>query len=185
VFVTVGTTSFDSLIEQLDDPEVATILEQSGYNRLVIQIGRGDYIPNRLPGIKQQDTDTDQVQQGSGGGIQCSFYRFKPTLEHDMKSADLIISHAGAGSIMESLRLKKPLIVVINESLMDNHQTEIGEAMHAIEVARCTNAANIVRLLVENKNSPIKDKLKKYPEADYDAFPALLDKHIFGLDSKP
>lgn len=36
-------------------------------------------------------------------GISCESYRFKSTLQQDMATADLVISHAGAGSIMEAL----------------------------------------------------------------------------------
>lgn len=36
-------------------------------------------------------------------GVSCQSYRFKPTLQQDMARADLVISHAGAGSIMEAL----------------------------------------------------------------------------------
>lgn len=36
-------------------------------------------------------------------GMSCDSYRYKPTLQDDMKRADLVISHAGAGSIMEAL----------------------------------------------------------------------------------
>lgn len=79
-----------------------------------LQIGRGEYFPTKLVGFS---------------GLEVQYYRFKPSIQEDMKEADLIISHAGAGSIMEALRLKRPLIVVINESLMDNHQLELAQAM--------------------------------------------------------
>lgn len=36
-------------------------------------------------------------------GMSCQWYRFKPTLQEDMARADTVISHAGAGSVMEAL----------------------------------------------------------------------------------
>ena len=58
-----------------------------------------------------------------------------------MRNADLIVSHAGAGSIMEGLSIckernksvkgneYKKLVVVINDILMNNHQSELAEAL--------------------------------------------------------
>jgi beta-1,4-N-acetylglucosaminyltransferase len=75
--------------------------------------------------------------------MEWEIYRFKPSLEQDMNDAHLIISHAGAGSIMEGLSkcrdansnmsqneiAMKKLVVVINDRLMHNHQTELAEAL--------------------------------------------------------
>lgn len=48
VFVTVGTTSFDSLVRAVDTQEVKEILLNKGYTHLVIQMGRGTYIPAKV-----------------------------------------------------------------------------------------------------------------------------------------
>lgn len=48
-----------------------------------------------------------------------------------MLAAALVVSHAGAGSIFEALRAGKPLLVVTNSALMDNHQSELADALAA------------------------------------------------------
>ena len=47
----------------------------------------------------------------------------------DLREASLVLSHAGAGSILETLSLRKFLVVVVNEQLMDNHQYELASKM--------------------------------------------------------
>ncbi|KAG5549256.1 hypothetical protein RHGRI_014571 [Rhododendron griersonianum] len=39
------------------------------------------------------------------------------------------LNASSSGSIFETLRLRKPLIVVVNEDLMDNHQSELAEEL--------------------------------------------------------
>ncbi|RCV32973.1 hypothetical protein SETIT_7G045900v2 [Setaria italica] len=82
VFVTVGTTCFDALVKAVDSDEVKEALLQKGYTDLLIQMGRGTYMPSKV-----------------------------------------------REAYFETLRLGKPLIVVVNEDLMDNHQSELAEEL--------------------------------------------------------
>ncbi|KAL6541327.1 hypothetical protein OROHE_011042 [Orobanche hederae] len=115
VFVTVGTTCFDSLVRAVDMQETRDALFQKGYADLVIQMGRGSYTPIKSIGVD--------------GSVSVDYFTFSPSIADYLKSASLVISHAGSGSIFETLRLKKPLIVVVNEDLMDNHQSELAEEL--------------------------------------------------------
>lgn len=48
VFVTVGTTCFDALVKAVDTLEVKQELTRRGYTHLLIQMGRGAYIPTKV-----------------------------------------------------------------------------------------------------------------------------------------
>ncbi|KAB1204085.1 Long chain acyl-CoA synthetase 6, peroxisomal [Morella rubra] len=108
VFVTVGTTCFDALVRAMDTREVKDGLLKRGYTHLIIQMGRGSYTPTK--------------SEGEDGSLAVDFFTFSSSIADHLRSASLVISHAGSGSIFETLRLGKPLIVVVNEDLMDNHQ---------------------------------------------------------------
>mmetsp|Transcript_3110 Transcript_3110/g.4448 ORF Transcript_3110/g.4448 Transcript_3110/m.4448 type:complete len:97 (+) Transcript_3110:518-808(+) len=93
-FATVGSTQFDELIMALDEERVQKALRDIGVTKLTVQYGRGRY----------------RMTTGSGRFLDVDAYDFKPSLHDDMTAADLIISHAGAGTILESLRLGKRLV---------------------------------------------------------------------------
>ena len=154
-FVTVGTTSFDDLVRVIDSEEfLGMVAKTFGVVRTRVQIGRGAHVPvlgqEVAPGsgvesgggdvgTKQKEgemnvegpSDEDETEVQAIARSSLEYYRFAPSLKADMESADIVISHAGAGSIMEALRARKPLMVVVNEKLMDNHQWEIADAMKA------------------------------------------------------
>ena len=57
-------------------------------------------------------------------------------LEPIINKSELVISHCGAGVLLECLRstnqgLGTTNVAVVNESLMDNHQSELGDRLHA------------------------------------------------------
>ena len=120
VLVTVGTTKFDALVKAVDSADVADALVARGYTRLVIQKGAGKHKIKALVPVGSQDNQLSN-------GLQVQVFEFAPSLAEYMQAADLIISHAGSGSIFEALRLRKPLIAVPNAILMDNHQAELAD----------------------------------------------------------
>ncbi|XP_053735588.1 UDP-N-acetylglucosamine transferase subunit ALG13 homolog isoform X2 [Synchiropus splendidus] len=101
VFVTVGTTRFDELIEHITSPKA-------------VDVGKGSILP----------------ESRSVGQIQLEAFRFKDSIAGDIATADLVISHAGAGSCLEALGAGKSLLVVVNDTLMDNHQLELARQLH-------------------------------------------------------
>ncbi|KAJ8311496.1 LOW QUALITY PROTEIN: hypothetical protein KUTeg_010851 [Tegillarca granosa] len=142
VFVTVGTTQFDKLIRTVTSPEICKKLKSRGYEKLILQIGKGEVVPS----------------SSKINGLTIEHYRYKTSIIEDIQNASLVISHAalfpkpsggqipftvflvvthhsvpfrrafhgGAGSCLETLGAGKPLLVVINEDLMDNHQLELA-----------------------------------------------------------
>ena len=50
-----------------------------------------------------------------------------------------LLTYLGAGTTLEVLRQHKPLIVAINEDLMDNHQIELADQLfHENYLLKCT-----------------------------------------------
>mmetsp|Transcript_69154 Transcript_69154/g.77370 ORF Transcript_69154/g.77370 Transcript_69154/m.77370 type:complete len:394 (+) Transcript_69154:138-1319(+) len=93
---------------------------------------------------KSMPDESSSSSSSSPHPFRIEAYDFRPSLIDDMEKADLILSHAGAGTVMEVLRMtnsnnnnskddkdsiSKKLIVVINTILMDNHQLELATAM--------------------------------------------------------
>jgi beta-1,4-N-acetylglucosaminyltransferase len=108
IFATVGTheRSFNRLIQSVD--EMAGMLAEP----VLIQIGNSTIIPKHA-----------------------GYFRFASyhEMENRIDQARIIISHAGAGSIISTLIKKRPLIVAPRYrkfgEAMDDHQLELAEAL--------------------------------------------------------
>ncbi|KAL1756472.1 glycosyltransferase family 28 C-terminal domain-containing protein [Schizophyllum commune] len=122
-FVTVGSTKFDALVQAVCTDAVLDALHAKGYNHLVVQAGNSMFEhSSRLhaAGISVRTRSH---------GIEQEYYKFKPSLREDYERADLVISHAGSGTILDVLRIPKPLIIVPNPTLLDNHQQELADVL--------------------------------------------------------
>uniref|UniRef100_A0A1A7X791 UDP-N-acetylglucosamine transferase subunit ALG13 n=1 Tax=Iconisemion striatum TaxID=60296 RepID=A0A1A7X791_9TELE len=158
VFVTVGTTSFDELIERITSSEVTQEMKIRGYERLVLQVGRGSVLP----------------AADSCSHVRLEAFRFKDSIAEDMTQADLVISHAGAGSCLEALGASKPLLVVINDKLMDNHQLELARQLHTDNhLLYCT-----CRTLKETLRDMDLSVLQPFPPGQPKNFANFLDKAL-------
>lgn len=100
ILVTVGTTAFDDLIENIDrlfgnDTEVKIVAQTSSSAK---------YTPKNI-----------------------DYFEFSDSFQSYIDSADLVITHAGAGSVYSMLEMGKRLIVVPNLTRADNHQIELAK----------------------------------------------------------
>lgn len=158
VFVTVGTTKFEKLIETVSSETILNSFQQLGYTAILFQTGTGKYVEKTVPNID---------------------LTYKPYIEdfsEAIKSADLVISHAGAGTCLEVLQSEKPLIVVINEDLMDNHQFELAEELQEQNYLYYCTCTTLLEIL-QQKNL---NTLSKYPKANAKIFANYLN-HCMGF----
>jgi len=131
-FVTVGTTRFDALATSVLTPAFAAALLSKGVARLVVQVGSSTLpagVPEPGSTEVEFDLSSDAGPKGTAPTVRCKLYRLRPDIMPDVCGAAFVVSHAGAGSIFEALRAHRPLVVVVNEALADNHQTELADAM--------------------------------------------------------
>lgn len=86
--------------------------EVAGYN-FTFQIGNGEYTPKNY-----------------------HFFRFSENISEYYKKADVIISHAGAGTLYSLLRMHKKVLMVPNLERRDKHQVEIAEYLDSMGCAK-------------------------------------------------
>jgi UDP-N-acetylglucosamine transferase subunit ALG13 len=100
LFVTVGSTDFDTLVQAIDD--LTPPLHLQG----IIQIGHGQYTPVNMP-----------------------YFRFAPSLTPYYEQASLVVAHGGLATTMEVLKRGLPLVSVSNPDRYDDHQQDLLSTM--------------------------------------------------------
>ncbi|KAG7092372.1 hypothetical protein E1B28_008731 [Marasmius oreades] len=154
-FVTVGSTRFDSLVNCVFSQPVLSSLRDKGYTQLIIQCGNSELDLRYL--LQERD-----VFASENYGIHIECWKYKPSLRGEYERADLVISHAGSGSILEVLRLGKPLIVVPNASLLDDHQQELATALEEMNHLKVSTISDLARNIAQFKP----DSFSQFPAYD-------------------
>lgn len=158
VFVTVGSTNFDSLVATVNTPIVHAGLWQLGYKKMIVQYGSGRVVPTAPTKQSVATFDT------AGIGLQplsLHKFKFKDTLSDQFNSSSLIIGHGGAGTCLEALTPtgRRKLIIVINESLSDNHQEEFASCLFQNGHALIATPESLPDLLLYGfKASPLTER---------------------------
>ncbi|GAA5863981.1 hypothetical protein JCM3774_004443 [Rhodotorula dairenensis] len=131
--LTVGSTRFDSLVRAFLCPDSLDSLPALGITQVVAQVGN-----SALPhGFEEGSTRLPR-------GLRLRILRFANDLEEQVGQAHLVVSHAGAGSILSFLRPltesadaptahqleDRALVLVPNSTLMDSHQADLAEEMN-------------------------------------------------------
>jgi beta-1,4-N-acetylglucosaminyltransferase len=159
LFITVGSTLFPSLTSLVLSPSFLDTAAAHGISNLVVQYGRADIeLPDGLSlmplegrvGGRDEKGEGEWLwssQAGKGEGVRVRMMRYTGDFTGEVSRSDVVISHAGeyslskntstsssltfpgSGSILTALRAAKPLLVVANTSLMDNHQAQLAEAL--------------------------------------------------------
>ena len=88
VFVTVGSTRFDDLVNAVLSSAIQNTLRTKGYSSVVVQCGNSSFDPAPFKAVgdvwlRNSPVDTE-------------VWRFKSTLQDEYERADLVISHAGS-----------------------------------------------------------------------------------------
>jgi len=123
VFVTVGTTEFDDLIKVVDE----TCGNEIGM-KIVAQVSSSSrYKP-----------------------VNIDYFEFSKDIESFIDKADIIVTHAGAGSVYSMLEKGKKLIVVPNLSRVDQHQAELANYVQKNNFALICDSLNKIFDLISS-----------------------------------
>ncbi|KAM9897486.1 hypothetical protein OXX69_010248 [Metschnikowia pulcherrima] len=150
LFTTGATVTFRAFLDEITNPEFLELLANAGFRTISIQYGNeisaaGANLSKvyfsellAMKGLVEHfdleianEFNDKSVTIFRNSKFTLCVFGFANNINSYISQADLVVSHAGTGSILDTLRSKKPLIVVTNDSLMDNHQAEIAARFEA------------------------------------------------------
>lgn len=161
VLVTTGATiGFDGLIAGVLNATVIESLVDAGFTEVIVQYGHSG------------DAFNERAKQAR---IKVNGFPFSDDIRGQIRDADLVISHAGTGSIIDALREKKKLVVVPNTLLMDDHQQEIArefERLNYLVLSNSMSENDIAKSIRQCMNGD----LTELPPAASDRVASIIDQ---------
>jgi UDP-N-acetylglucosamine transferase subunit ALG13 len=163
IFVTVGTHTqpFDRLLQKVDE----LVKKRKIKEKIIAQIGYSTYKPKNYEYF--------------------TFTSEEKILELN-KRARLIITHAGAGSIITALQFRKPIIVVprlkkFNEHVND-HQVQIAKAFEKEKkVLACYDIEDLEKVIIKAKK--FRPRIKKEKPKIFSIIKNFLEELEYGRSS--
>ncbi|WFD45370.1 N-acetylglucosaminyldiphosphodolichol N-acetylglucosaminyltransferase [Malassezia psittaci] len=134
ILVTVGTTQFDALVKAVVSREFLDVIAgESSWEppiRLIVQHGS-----SAVPGLDAHHPAVFQHETFESFQYETVEVLLKPYINNLVSwidRAELVVTHAGAGTLLEALRSQKhPRIMAVpNSDLMDDHQRELAEILY-------------------------------------------------------
>ena len=138
IFVTVGTQKFqfNRLLRTIDN----LIENKDIVDKVICQSGYSTYSPKNYKTIN-----------------------FMSQIEYNqyIKNCNLLITHAGVGTILEAKRISKPVIVVprlekYNEHV-DDHQRQIASELTKKEIVLESDCSNLKKVIVKAQQISLKE----------------------------
>jgi len=154
IFVTVGAQmSFDRLVGWVDDWAV-----KEDRDDVVAQIGPSEYVPQRLRVVP---------------------FMTPPEFRARLESADVIVAHAGMGSIISALELAKPIVVVprhgARKETRNDHQIATARRLEAERLVRVADSPEDLARHLAELDSGMGDNIRIAPTAQESLLGRLRD----------
>lgn len=119
--VTAGATyPFTSLVAASLSASFLNTLVSLGYTDLHVQHGTASFTP---------PSNTTLATTDNQPTIKISGFTFAENIRDMIARVDLVVCHAGAGSVLDALRFQKRCVIVPNRELMGNHQEELADEL--------------------------------------------------------
>ncbi|EPY41621.1 beta-1,4-N-acetylglucosaminyltransferase [Angomonas deanei] len=161
---TVGSTHFDKLVLAVLQPSLLQFLKKAHQiEKLYVQYGSMD-----LPA---------SLVERAGETIAVESFPYRPHLGELLEQATLVITHAGAGTILECLQARVCVVVVPNRLLMSDHQTELATTLAAERYLFCVEADQ----LADSLDKLDFTQLVTFPGVDEAALVSALRRPLTGV----